>query len=166
MKTRIGLERRSPGIKQGLRSAECAGADAALAFPSYGDEHLKAVFRHFVGELGRPFNAGNPITFNRFVESKVFQLVWIFQPIQVEMIQRNTAAVVGNHQVESWAGNWHGNSQCRRQALGEVGFPGTQVAIECNCRAGLNQPGKGCGHLLRFPYGISTCYVHPARQRP
>ncbi len=149
---KIELERRNPGIKQCLRLAECAGADAALAFPFYSNEHLKAIFGHFIGELGCPFDAGNPITFHNLVEGKVFQLISVFQAVKIEMVQRDAAAFVGNHQVEGGAGNRHGNAQCRRQPLGEVGLPSTQIAIEGYHRAGLNQPGKRRSYLLRFPY--------------
>lgn len=109
--------------------------------------------RNLLGELRGPFDAAHPIGFDIVIECDIFKLERIFQAIQIEVIERQSALIIDAHHVERGRRDRFANAKSARKPLGEVRFPCTQIAFERDHRAGNNHLGKGSCYPLR-PFNI------------
>src|SRR5436190_1364143 len=106
--------------------------------------------RNSVRKSVRPFNYGNAVAENNFIESNRSQCCQIFDPIKIEMVNPQTVALIFMKKRERRACHYFVRAQSAYQSLNESGLACAEIADQREHISGPNVCGETCPGRFGF----------------
>ena len=115
-----------------------------------GDMDIDALVGHGRGKFVTPFDKAHAAALEQPEEVDVSEFVFLVEPVEIEVQQRQLVANVLEQNVEGWARDVIVNAETGGKALGKLRLARTEISAQHDAIVHLHELGK----LLTKPHGV------------